>query len=243
MRRPRRNHTAAFEAKVAIAALKSDEMLAALAERFDIDPNQITQWRTQGNRNDTALQRQGRQEFRNGRLLVRFLRGRPLPQNQSGTCRKGADQMQRCRINLARAATGLAFDGGPRVSTKAGCNRPDPAAEGRFKLVRVNQAEQAPEGVVRGNAIFRPQVAAQPIQPFLCPQLNLNKRVGPNQYPIDGNDQQLDQVVFDLASLPGVGNRDEYIRQPQFASRLHGIPKKTENYTNQAIVNSPRATR
>ena len=89
---------------------------------------------------------------------------------------------------------------------------------------------------MRGNAIFQPQVAAQPIQPFLCPQLNLNKRVGPDQYPIDGNDQQLDQVVFDLAGLPGVGNRDEYIRQPQFASCLHGIPKKTENYTNQAIA-------
>ena len=35
MRRPRRNHTAAFKAKVAIAALKGDETLAALAERFD----------------------------------------------------------------------------------------------------------------------------------------------------------------------------------------------------------------
>ena len=33
MRRPRRNHTAAFKAKVAIAALKGDETLAALAER------------------------------------------------------------------------------------------------------------------------------------------------------------------------------------------------------------------
>ena len=36
MRRPRRNHTAAFKAKVAIAALKGDETLAALAEKFDI---------------------------------------------------------------------------------------------------------------------------------------------------------------------------------------------------------------
>jgi putative transposase len=47
MRRPRRNHTAAFKAKVAIAALKGDETLAALAERFDVHPNQIPQWKTQ----------------------------------------------------------------------------------------------------------------------------------------------------------------------------------------------------
>ena len=32
IRRPRRNHSAAFKAKVAIAALKGDEILAALAE-------------------------------------------------------------------------------------------------------------------------------------------------------------------------------------------------------------------
>ena len=43
MRRPRRNHTAAFKAKVAIAALKGDETLAA----FDVHPNQIRQWKTQ----------------------------------------------------------------------------------------------------------------------------------------------------------------------------------------------------
>jgi transposase len=47
MRRPRRNHTAAFKAKVAIAALKGDETLATLAEKFDVHPNQITQWKTQ----------------------------------------------------------------------------------------------------------------------------------------------------------------------------------------------------
>ena len=47
MRRPRRNHTAAFKANVAIAALKGDETLATLAEKFDVHPNQITQWKTQ----------------------------------------------------------------------------------------------------------------------------------------------------------------------------------------------------
>ena len=47
MRRPRRNHTAAFKSKVALAARKSDEILAALAERLDVHSNQITQWKTQ----------------------------------------------------------------------------------------------------------------------------------------------------------------------------------------------------
>jgi len=47
MRRPRRNHTAAFKAKVAVAALKGDKTLAELAEKFDVHGNQITQWKAQ----------------------------------------------------------------------------------------------------------------------------------------------------------------------------------------------------
>ena len=47
MRRPRRNHTAAFKAKVALAALKGDRTLAELAEKFDVHADQITQWKTQ----------------------------------------------------------------------------------------------------------------------------------------------------------------------------------------------------
>ena len=45
MRIARRNPTAAFKAKVAIAALKGDETLAPLAEKFDVHANQITQWK------------------------------------------------------------------------------------------------------------------------------------------------------------------------------------------------------
>ncbi len=46
-KRPRRNHTPAFKAKVALAALKGDRTLAQLAEQFDVHPNQITTWKAQ----------------------------------------------------------------------------------------------------------------------------------------------------------------------------------------------------
>jgi len=46
-RRPRRNHTAAVKAKVALAAVKGEKTLAELAEHFDLHPNQITQWKSQ----------------------------------------------------------------------------------------------------------------------------------------------------------------------------------------------------
>jgi len=46
-RRPRRNHTPAFKARVALAAIKGDRTLAQLAELFDVHPNQITSWKAQ----------------------------------------------------------------------------------------------------------------------------------------------------------------------------------------------------
>ena len=46
-RRPRRNHTPAFKAKVALAAIKGDRTIAQLAEQFDVHPNQITAWKAQ----------------------------------------------------------------------------------------------------------------------------------------------------------------------------------------------------
>ncbi|HWK61928.1 MAG TPA: IS3 family transposase [Eoetvoesiella sp.] len=46
-KRTRRTHSAAFKAKVALAAVKGDRTLAELAQQFDVHPNQITEWKRQ----------------------------------------------------------------------------------------------------------------------------------------------------------------------------------------------------
>ena len=46
-RRPRRNHSPAFKAKVALDAIRGEKTLAELAKQYDVHPNQITDWKTQ----------------------------------------------------------------------------------------------------------------------------------------------------------------------------------------------------
>ena len=46
-RRPRRNHSPAFKAKVALAAIKGERTIAQLADQFDVHPNQLTTWKAQ----------------------------------------------------------------------------------------------------------------------------------------------------------------------------------------------------
>jgi transposase-like protein len=46
-RRPRRNHSPDFKAKVALATVKSNRALAELAKKFDVHPNRIAQWKEQ----------------------------------------------------------------------------------------------------------------------------------------------------------------------------------------------------
>ena len=47
MKRPRRNHSPAFKARVALEALKGEKTLAQLAAHYDVHANQITSWKSQ----------------------------------------------------------------------------------------------------------------------------------------------------------------------------------------------------
>ena len=47
MRRARRNHSPAFKAKVALAAIRGEKTMSELAQQFDVHPNQIKQWKEQ----------------------------------------------------------------------------------------------------------------------------------------------------------------------------------------------------
>jgi transposase len=46
-RRTRRNHSPAFKAKVALAAVKGDATLGELSKRYDVHVNQVTTWKDQ----------------------------------------------------------------------------------------------------------------------------------------------------------------------------------------------------
>jgi len=47
MKNKRRNHSAQFRAKVALAAAKADKTIAELASQYEVHPNQITKWKKQ----------------------------------------------------------------------------------------------------------------------------------------------------------------------------------------------------
>lgn len=59
MRRPRRNHSVQFKARVTLAALRGDKTLVELSEQFDVHANQIVQWKQRAMENLTAAFDQG----------------------------------------------------------------------------------------------------------------------------------------------------------------------------------------
>ena len=47
MRKPRRNHSAAFKARIALEAIRGEKTVAEIAAHHEVHPNQVTAWKTQ----------------------------------------------------------------------------------------------------------------------------------------------------------------------------------------------------
>lgn len=55
MRKPRRNHSAVFKARVAREAIIVDKTIVAIAAHHQVHPNQVTTWKTQALENLTTI--------------------------------------------------------------------------------------------------------------------------------------------------------------------------------------------
>ncbi len=47
MKKPRRNHSAAFKARVALEAIRGETTVAEIAARHEVHPTQVDAWKTQ----------------------------------------------------------------------------------------------------------------------------------------------------------------------------------------------------
>lgn len=76
MKRKRRNHSAAFKAKVALEAAKEEKSLAELASQYEVHVNQISAWKHQLLDNMTDVFAKGADKKREGEAEVKDLRAK-----------------------------------------------------------------------------------------------------------------------------------------------------------------------
>jgi transposase-like protein len=55
MRRPRRNHSAAFKARVALEAIRGEKTVAEIAAHHEVHANQVTSWKSQALENMAGI--------------------------------------------------------------------------------------------------------------------------------------------------------------------------------------------
>lgn len=123
-----------------------------------------------------------------------------LAEDEPAIARPGADQVQRL---LGPAAVegpthGLAVD--CHHLTVDGCSiRVRPGREAGLEGVRVDQHKDAPEGVVGRDAVGQGEKGLQPRQLVAAVQRNLVPALGTGDHRAHGDDQDVEQVMLDLA--------------------------------------------
>ena len=76
MRRKRRNHSPAFKAKVALAALQGEKTLAELSSEYDVHVNQIQTWRKQLKNNMVSLFESGIDQRKDNEEQIQLLQAK-----------------------------------------------------------------------------------------------------------------------------------------------------------------------
>lgn len=124
MKRPRRNHSPGFKAKVALDALRGDKTLAELATKHDVHPKQITVWKSQlfaqagdifaqgkhrPRRRRAARTRVARQDWRaddGARFFIQRARALPRSERQAIITREGElSVVRQCQLlDLCRSS-------------------------------------------------------------------------------------------------------------------------------------------
>lgn len=96
-------------------------------------------------------------------------------------------------------ANGLAIDGHhlPVEGLDKGLR---PGGEASLEGARVDQHEDAPEGVVRGNAVGQGQEGLQPAQLVAAVERDIVPAFGARDHRTHRDDQDVDQPMLDLAS-------------------------------------------
>ena len=164
-------------------------------------------------RHDAAFEPQDIEQLRDGRDLVRLAIDRALAERQPAAARPGADQVQRA-LTMAAAARPphrLAVHRHHLAPDLAG-QGPRPSREARLERVRIEQHEDPPEGVVRGDAVRQRQEGLQPR--LLAPPVELNvlPALGTSDHRAHRDCQDVDQLMIAPArrariSEPGEARR------------------------------------
>src|SRR5476649_1377669 len=55
MKKPRRNHSASFKARIALEAIRGDKTVAEITAHHEVHPNQVTTWKTQALENMAGI--------------------------------------------------------------------------------------------------------------------------------------------------------------------------------------------
>src|SRR4051812_46313033 len=110
------------------------------------------------------------------------------------------------------AAQGLAVNGHDLPVEGLGKGL-SPGAEAGLEGVRVDQHEDAPEGVVRGNAVSQAQERPQPAQLVTAIERDVVPALGTGDHSAHRDHQDIDQPMINLAGTPRILKRRNVLDQ------------------------------